>query len=184
MGRGCRCTRKSKTWHAITERSDDSTGFRRSARLARSRRSKSSMLSELRNSCPVARIDVLGHTAWLVTRFDDVKGVLSGQAFQLQGGAHLSPPLLVLLAALPQLGASMALTPRPARFARAGPGNPGFIRISRQCAGRSGSRGTTGGLPGNSKCPYRRTASWPSYSGSSLKLCRARGARGCGDVRV
>lgn len=36
----------------------------------------SPMLSELRNSCPVAPIELpSGHTAWLVTRFDDVKGV-------------------------------------------------------------------------------------------------------------
>lgn len=34
----------------------------------------SPMLSELRNSCPVAPIELpSGHTAWLVTRFDDVK---------------------------------------------------------------------------------------------------------------
>lgn len=65
----------------------------------------SPMLSELRNSCPVAPIELpSGHTAWLVTRFDDVKGVLSDKRFSCRAAAHpSSPPFVPFVQLCPSL---------------------------------------------------------------------------------
>lgn len=89
----------------------------------------SPMLSELRNSCPVAPIELpSGHTAWLVTRFDDVKGVLSDKRFSCRAAAHpSSPPFVPFVQLCPSLLSIDGPQHTAARRLLAQGLNPGFI---------------------------------------------------------
>lgn len=56
----------------------------------------SPVLGELRSSCPVAQIELpSGHPAWLVTRYDDVKALLSDARFSCAEAARPEAPHFV-----------------------------------------------------------------------------------------
>lgn len=152
----------------------------------------SPMLSELRNSCPVAPIELpSGHTAWLVTRFDDVKGVLSDKRFSCRAAAHpSSPPFVPFVQLCPSLLSIDGPQHRGPPSARAGP-KSGFIARMRPVVQQIVDNALDDLAAAEPPVDFQEIVSVPIGEQLMAKLlgvrrnrARARGARGCGDVRV